>query len=388
VSLSFFGFAGTTDVTVWHNWISATHRDGVIDGYTSAHTDYPPLSVSMLDLSSHISRYLGSTTFIGIKTSIAIFLCLTSVAVYVHTSSLILTALFQLALTPNSLALGYLDVYYAPTLILAFTALRRSRYLLFAVLYTISFMIKWQSVVIFPFTWIYVLRAQSEGGLALGLKRFSRTVLLPTAIIVVPIFAIYGVEMAHSFGRALTHVYLSAYAMNLNWAITHVLHVAAPNTYGPLKEGLSEIVMTAPPEFVIISRLLFGSAYLAAVYLAARRENTFENVLMTSLLGFLSYFTFNIGVHENHLFVATVLVFLLYVENRRRGPLAAFIILYSNLNLFLFYGIDGQAPHVRTIAGIETAFLASIIWVASILVLFASEVLPHLPRAVRAKSSA
>lgn len=377
VAISFFDFAGTGDVGVWHNWITATTQHGVIPGYTVAHTDYPPLSVSMLRLSSYVAHSLGSDEFTGLKVSLAIFLCLSSIAMYVHTRSLLLTTAFQLAITPNSMMLAYLDVYYTPTLVLAFTMLRRSKFTAFAILYTLSFMIKWQSVVIFPFTWVYVLRAQSADGLAVGLRRFSKSVLLPTAAIVIPILGLYGFEMGHSFGRALTHPYLSAYAMNLNWAITHVLHVLQPAKYGPLKYDLSEIVMQASPGFALLARFLFVSAFLGALFLAVTRKNTYENAIITSLLGFLAYFTFNLGVHENHLYVASTLVFLLYVEDRRRVAIAAFIILYSNLNLFLFYGVDGLAPRVRTIRGVETSFIGSVVFSVFIFALFASEIVPH-----------
>ena len=72
-----------------------------------------------------------------------------------------------------------------------------------------------------------------------------------------------------------------------------------------------------------------------------------------ALLGYVAYFIFNVGVHENHLFLATLLAPILWLVEPRRWPLAAGVIVASNLNLLVFYGAFMRFP--RTIGGIDLA---------------------------------
>jgi hypothetical protein len=59
-------------------------------------------------------------------------------------------------------------------------------------------------------------------------------------------------------------------------------------------------------------------------------------------MGFLGFFVFNTGVHENHLFVPALLaVVLLDLMTRRRWLMAGLLAL-SAANLVLFFELDGQ----------------------------------------------
>lgn len=384
VSFSFFGFFGTGDVMVFHQWIAAVREHGWVAGYAASGADYPPLSLAMLDVAARVSEAVGGNEFMGIKALIALFLCLSSAAVYAYTSSLLLACAAELALSYGALALGYMDVGYTPTLILALSALKRSKFGAFAVLYTLSLFIKWQCVIVLPFMWIYAYRCCGEAWSAAGIKRFSKSVVAPSAVVVAAVLATYGSAVPLALRRSVTHALLSAQGMNFNWIVTYVLHVFAPGTYGPLKNGVSEIIMTVPDGIALVSRGLFAVGYLAALYLAAKRENTFENLLVCSLLGFVAHFTFSLGVHENHLYVAAVLAFLLWLENRKRGVMAAFVMLFLNVNLFLFYGMEGLRPRVRTLGGVETTVLGAVVWVAFAVAFFASEIVAYV-RAERAR---
>jgi hypothetical protein len=86
-----------------------------------------------------------------------------------------------------------------------------------------------------------------------------------------------------------------------------------------------------------------------------RREKDFKNLVLFSIIGVLCYYTFNIGVHENHLFLVTVLaVILLWLDASYRST-AVLLILMSNINLFLFYGTDGILHFQRLFLGIDTS---------------------------------
>ena len=78
-------------------------------------------------------------------------------------------------------------------------------------------------------------------------------------------------------------------------------------------------------------------------------------MLLSLLAGYLAYFTFNAGVHENHLFIAMVLgLFLITMPDQlRRGWsrtrelwLGLGIVAFAHLNPLLFFGWRGgdRAP--------------------------------------------
>ena len=50
------------------------------------------------------------------------------------------------------------------------------------------------------------------------------------------------------------------------------------------------------------------------------------------------------SVHENHLFTAMVLAFVLWARDRSMSSPAIGIALFANLNLVVFYGLAGSVP--------------------------------------------
>jgi hypothetical protein len=88
----------------------------------------------------------------------------------------------------------------------------------------------------------------------------------------------------------------------------------------------------------LASRAVFWIFYAVTLAVFARRKKTFENLLLFSLLGYLSFFTFNTGVSDNHLFLAFVLSVILAAFNARYAWLAFVLLVTTNLNLLLFAG--------------------------------------------------
>src|SRR5438552_18616184 len=103
------------------------------------------------------------TVFLALKWSLFIFLLATAASFYWLSRNLILTAALEFSLIPNSVALGYLDIYFAPFLIAAFFCLQRGHFTIGVVLFAISCSIKWQPLLIAPFICIYVMTAAGEG---------------------------------------------------------------------------------------------------------------------------------------------------------------------------------------------------------------------------------
>ncbi len=69
-------------------------------------------------------------------------------------------------------------------------------------------------------------------------------------------------------------------------------------------------------------------------------------------MGFFSYYLFNIGVHENHLFVCMTLAFVLAAINPASGrPQLVYLTVIANLNLLLVYGIQGPRIMLEGVRG-------------------------------------
>ena len=101
--------------------------------------------------------------------------------------------------------------------------------------------------------------------------------------------------------------------------------------------------------------------YLLLLALFFRCEKTFTNLLIFSVLGYLCYFTFNTGVHENHLFLVTILAVVLYWREESWRANAVILLLMANINLFLFYGVDGDLHFPRRFAGVDIALPLAIL---------------------------
>ena len=103
------------------------------------------------------------------------------------------------------------------------------------------------------------------------------------------------------------------------------------------------------------------ASYLACLLAFFRRKKSYESLLLYSLYGFVGYYIFNTGVHENHLFMPAILGVLLLEFGRRRIFSGLYWAFALNLNLFVFYGWDGREidylslPVTLLIAGVNSA---------------------------------
>jgi hypothetical protein len=107
-----------------------------------------------------------------------------------------------------------------------------------------------------------------------------------------------------------------------------------------------------------------------------RIEKTFKNCLLFSIIGLVTYVIWNSGVHENHLFVAVILAYMLMFHERTREHWAIVTILavMFNVNMFVFYGVTGttlQSPVVGVDLSGFLAMLYAVAWL--LLVVYAWE---------------
>lgn len=344
IAVSFFFSPGTDDVGTWGRWMREIDTNGLLGGYTQSDADYPPLSFVLLASVSRSATALEVSRFVVLKCSILIFLFTTVGCFYAFTRNLLLTAALEVSLILNSVALGYLDVYFAPFLIAAFFLLQRGQLSLGLLLFSISCSIKWQPLIIAPFVCIYVFAGEKQQNPEND--RALRRRLIPFALsvaVAIVLLLIFGAKIFDSLSRALTrHAFLSGYALNLGWIQTWALHLLSPEKYGPLQNGVIEAVIVRDAWIVWPNKLLFYASYLAILVAFARQSKTFARLVIYSMLGYLDYFVFNTGVHENHLFLICCLAWILVWLDGNELIRAINLTLAANANLFLFFGVFGE----------------------------------------------
>lgn len=350
---------GTSDIVVWRYWADNMQRRGIVTGYNSNEVliDQPPLGILMLSAMPRALEPLGVPAYCweepaisGFKVSTFFFLVLTSSLVAAMTRSMLLAALTQLALLLN-VALGYFDIYFVPTLILSLWALRTQRLAIALLLLTITCLIKWQPTLFLPFVLVYAWGVSGRPEHPASQRsHFLIHVLFPVCAVSIPFLFIYGPGMVRALHLAATHRFLSGNALNFNWLLTYFLHVFRPDKFGPLTDGACEAIKVTESRIVLGPKLLFWVAYAIALLALLRQKKTFRNFLVCSIAGYMAYFTFNTGVHENHLFPLLPLAILSAWEDTSSRWVAYALAVAANLNLFIFYGVIGEAaPFPRVI---------------------------------------
>ena len=341
----------------WRSWLNDARADGLIHGYAANRSDYPPLVLTILYGAYKLVSLVGLTEFAAIKLSILLCLWLSTFLVWLWTRNVNVALILYFSLLLNSAAHGYLDIYFAPSLILSLWMLKERRFVWFSAFYMVACLTKWQPLLIGPFIAIYLVGIQDNlGRWEKWVRRIGLQALLPAIAVTALTLAVFGAQpVLQAFKAALGHKYLSGNALNLNWIVTYFLHISRPNEFGGLQNGLATYILTESQEITLIPRLLFYSTYLLTLLVFVRREKDFKNLILFSIIGVLCYYTFNIGVHENHLFLVAVLaVILLWLDELYRGT-AVLLILMSNINLFLFNGTDGILRFERLFLGIDTS---------------------------------
>jgi hypothetical protein len=357
ISFLFFYSPGTSDVKEDLRWISNAEKFGVIDGYTENGDSYPPLIPLFLYSVSKITKALNLPVVTSFKLSLYLFLYLSAVVFYVETRNLFLTSAMILSFILNTVALCYLDIFMVPLLLLSYFALMRNRLTTFGILFAFSCMIKFQPLIFLPAIFIYLFTHQS-------IRTLWLRVFLPASGVVLIFLLIFKIELLTALARALFyHHQLSANAANLNWLLTYLLHVFKPEEFGPLVNGRADFISTTNPAIWLPSRILFVFAFLWSLKQFHRCEKSIENLLLFSLIGYLIYFAFNTGVHENHLFPAMLLGFLIYARNPRFVRNLVIISVIANLNMMLFYGINGAGLPFSRIVVIDLSVALALLTV-------------------------
>ena len=378
--LACFNSPGTRSVSEFLQWVDNAARYGVIKGFAANHADYPPLSSVVLYLVGGVSQALSISTFIGIKILLWVALLATAASFWAWTRNMVLTALLYLMLLPDSMLLVTLDVCFLPGLLLALWALEKKRWALFSLLYSLVCLIKWQPLIIAPFIAIYLLQQWRIESFSSSWKNFLTQAALPAGIIAALCFLIYGLPLLHAFSEATSNPYLSGNALNFHWVLTYASRVLNPGRFGGLQDGLIHYVTLQPHTMpVYLLKGVFWLIYASVLYLYYRRAGDYSTFLRFSILGYLAYFTFALGVHENHLALAAVLALVLTAYDPGYARNAFFLSLMLNVNLLIFHGWNGSGPGFSRVVGVDLTLPLAGLMVAYFCMLFAKAMAPAVP---------
>jgi hypothetical protein len=357
IAVSFFYSPGTDDVGIWDAWTRGISAYGLIGGF--AHTskitlqDYPPLAWVLLAAVSRCAELLGVNWFLVLKGSLLLFLFATCVCFYWFTRNLILTAALESTLLLNSVALAYLDIYFAPFLIAGLFHLQRGNLNRGILLFAMSCFIKWQPLIIAPFVCTYVIETAGQREHA-KLRSWVWPFVISMVTVALPIAVAFGPTVLIALYRAMNHGTLSAQALNLGWLYTWALHFFQPYKYGALRGGQIDFIITTESILYLPEKILFYASYGIIFVAFVLQTKTFKRLIAYSMAGFMAYFIFNTGVHENHLFLVCCLAWILAFIDSDFLLHAINLSIAANANLVLFYGVFGQPlPFSRVVAGVD-----------------------------------
>jgi hypothetical protein len=367
VALLFINSPGTGDVTIFVGWTNTILRYGIVDGYARNATVQPPLYAVIFWVIGTAAHWLHVLVFLAYKTSLFVAWLATGLALRLWTSDAVVVWAVLLALVPNSLALGYFDIYLAPPLLVALWAAREQRWVLFSTAFAVFVLIKAQAIILAPFAVLYAIAVVSRQGNRLAM---AAKLLLPVAVVALTLGFTFGAEMALWVTRATSDPLFSGNALNACWLITHWVRAMHPEKFGGLSpDGTATFIIASGTFFPrTLMRILFLAVYGSIVALFWRRARTFEAYVLFSFVGYLAYFILNTGVHENHLFYGALLAVVLWLTERRYWLHALVCCLAANVNLILFYGLSGDPPPFSRVVGIDLAVPFALINVAFFLV--------------------
>lgn len=328
IALSALGWSapGTEDVAdIWLPWMDIVARQGLLEGYAEIDGDYPPGAAALLFVARRLMPAAASDLTV-VKALLATSFLVSALffAAFCRRTAFCLGFLAAVALSASSL--GYLDILFAAPLIVALFAALDDRPALSSTALAVACLIKWQPLILLPFllpVWIEQARRPSIRHLAFAAS---------------PALAICGAmalwtwpEMWTAFNRAFSHGSWSENALNLPWLLQ-------------LLVGQPPKPLDAPDHAVFSLRLLFALVYLPLLVRGWSRRRSAEAALTYGLAGFVAYFMLAPSVHENHLFTAMVLAFVVWARDPSMSWPAIGIALFANVNLMVFYGLAGTPP--------------------------------------------
>jgi len=336
---------GTFDDYAFVQWGKTLVLDGPFKGYGllrhQTELDYPPVGLFIMWLSLVAGHAAGLSDLLSFKLPLALAgLAAMPVAWWCNRSAgeaLLLT----LIVIPFGLILGYTDVVYLPFLLLALYAGAAERFAVAGFALAVAALIKWQPIILAPIFLLAAFRARRD-------LRQLAIVLAPTVLLVVFVLALFGAAACFDvFVTATKDDYLSGQGANAGWLLSYLFEVLHLGGLQLQANGAVAILQTPSPApavgwamsgLRIAFYLLFAASL--GIYLAGRR--TAAAFLTSALSCCVVQFSWNSGVHENHLFPSMIIGFVGWQMRAVEPFVFAAVAAIAVLNVVLFYGFgDG-----------------------------------------------
>ena len=352
---------GAGDVGLWLDWLAKARGLGVVRAYQQTAIDYPPGSQVLLWVTGESFPWLGQLD--QLKVLLVAGLLASALVLGLWFASVNAATVMIASFTISAIGLGYLDILWAPALVLSLWALQRGRLGAFGALFAVACTIKWQPLVLAPVFLLYIVLTKDSAIVATApLRRLIRT-LLPAALVgIVALLLFNPVTVLKSLAGASMHGLMSGNALNLPWL------------FGALDQDLGSAIAyvsidDVPGWMPLACRVLALASYAVVLLAFWRGGRTFGRALVAGVLMSLAYFAFNIGVHENHLFLPCLLavigVFLLPAY--REAFLV--VIVMAQVNLLIFYGVTGVQLIDRVAMGFDLTIPLAVLFLGSIAVI-------------------
>ncbi|MEO7412980.1 MAG: hypothetical protein ABIZ81_06455 [Opitutaceae bacterium] len=333
--LAFIRLPGTEDMTVfWIRWSELVAKHGLREGYRQAFTDYPPGVFLIFKIANATLAPLSQ--FVLVKGMIVSAVAAGTVVYAAWTRSLGWTVGLLFALLLSSAILAYIDVLYLAPLFASLWALQIRRLIFASFFFSMAIMLKWQPIIIAPFFIAHAIGFSLEGARSYRawlplLFRLGAGAAAPIALC---LLLVEPAMLWRAFTLATSHPALSLQGLNANWLIELYLYAE--------QGGKHVYDVKASAALSGTMRALFYFSYVLVFAIFAIRRRSFGEFVWFGCVAFLAYFLLNIGVHENHLFVPMVLGFALVgARHPHRATVICFLAVIANLNLLIFYGLEG-----------------------------------------------
>ena len=367
---------GTGDVPFSISWITRMPPVGPFAGYArivpvpDLGVNYPPLSILALWSSLRLGAMAGLSDVLSYKTGIALCTLASVLLALRRERSIERAGLLFMLTAPFGLLLGYYDIVYLPFFLIALWAAMDGRWGVAGAALALASLVKWQPLILAPVLAIGMLRASRS------LRQLSRHAA-PALLVAAVVLGLFGVQPTwQAFRMALHNGYLSGQAVNGGWFVSWLMEAARYGGHHLMPDGSVDMIFqdidvtnpaTGPDALARTAlRMLFWASYVAVMGVFLSGNATPAAFIRAALAASLAQFTWNVGVHENHLFVPMIVAYV--------GWTAAAVPLFylwsiaslAVFNMITFYG-TGDDPGFSRVAGIDGTVLLS---VASMILFF------------------
>ena len=333
---------GTVDVDLWLAWMRQVLHWGPRQGFSELQGDYPPFASLVLWFVGRTAQTASVDPHSFLKWTLFAALLVTTGILLVASRRPGLSAFGHAALLWNAFVLMYLDILTAPFVLGAIWAANAGRGPVLIGLLVMASFLKWQPMFLLPFAAIFLLRSLPTADAATQRRQFWLSAAV-AAVLIAGALSIYGAGNVYAaLNRAGHHNNLSNYGANPLWVLTWWFErTASPGRQALSPEGLATIMAAGRPMIRILSVIsLVAFATVMRKYWKSN-DPSVAGFVRFSLAGYLVYFMCSVGVHENHLFLASLLALALAWLEPRRLWMAIVLAIAANLNLMIFYGVQG-----------------------------------------------